>query len=80
MCLPVSVTIPTLNAEGELGLLFSRLFEGLGSGTIREVIVTDGGSDDATVTIAEKVGCLVAKGAKERGVQICNGISLANGD
>ena len=42
--------------------------------------MTDGGSDDATVTIAEKVGCLVAKGAKERGVQICNGISLANGD
>ena len=68
MCLPVSVTIPTLNAEGELGLLFSRLFEGLGSGTIREVIVTDGGSDDTTVIIADKVGCLLAKGAKERGV------------
>ncbi len=82
MLAPVLIIIPTLDAERELGLLFSNLFEGLGSGIIREVIVPDGGSDDAAVIIAEKVGFLVAKGAKGRGwgAQICNVISLANGE
>ena len=40
---PVSVIIPTLVAEDELGLLFSSLFEGFDSGVIRELIVTDEG-------------------------------------
>ena len=64
---PVSVIIPTLVAEDELGLLFSSLFEGLDSGIIRELIVTDEGSDGATLITAEKVGCLVAKGAEGQG-------------
>ena len=77
---PVSVIIPTLNAEGAFAPLLSSLFEGLNSGVIREVIVADGGSDDATVMMAEKVGCLVVTGAEGRGGQICNGILFAKGD
>ncbi len=77
---PVSVIIPTLNAEGAFAPLLSSLFEGLDSGVIREVIVADGGSDDATVIMAEKVGCMVVTGAEGRGEQICNGILVAKGD
>ena len=64
-----------MNAEGEFDLLFSSLFEGLDSGILREVVVADAGSSHATVIIAEKVGCLVAKGGGENFERI----SLANG-
>ena len=64
---PVLVVIATLDDEDELGILFLSHFEGLDIGIIRDVIVTDGGSDGATLITAENVGCLVAKGAKERG-------------
>lgn len=76
----VSAIIPTLNAKVELNLLFLSLFEGWESVIIGEVIEADGESDDAAVIVAERIGCLVAKSAKGRRVQICNGISLAKGD
>ena len=77
---PVSVIIPTLNAESALPTLLSSLFEGLDAAIIREVIVADGGSRDATVDMAEKVGCHVEHCAKGRGGQIRQGISVAKGD
>ena len=49
---PVSVIIPTLNAEGELPGCLTALGEGLVMGIIRELVVTDGGSDDASRRIA----------------------------
>ena len=58
---------PTLNAESALPTLLSSLFEGLDAAIIREVIVADGGSRDATVDMAEKVGCHVEHCAKGAG-------------
>jgi GT2 family glycosyltransferase len=55
---PVSVIIPTLNAAGELPGCLAALGEGLQEGLIREVVITDGGSTDATPDIAEAAGAV----------------------
>ncbi|PHR00109.1 MAG: glycosyl transferase, partial [Sulfitobacter sp.] len=53
---PISVVIPTLNAEAGLSNCLTALMEGLDAGLIRELIVTDGGSQDATLALAEAWG------------------------
>ncbi len=52
---------------------------GLESGLIREVIVSDGGSEDETLEIAETAGCAVIKSPKGRGTQLSNGAKEARG-
>ncbi len=56
---PVSVVIPTLNAARWLPLQLAALAEGLQAGLIREVILVDGGSEDATLAIADQAGAEV---------------------
>ena len=56
---PLSVIIPTLNAAGDLPLCLESLLPGLEAGLIREVIVADGGSTDATAAIADACGARV---------------------
>ena len=41
---PISVIIPTLNAEKQLGACLMSLMPALEMGLIRELIVSDGGS------------------------------------
>jgi len=77
---PVSVIIPTLNAENHLPTLLASLFEGLDAGLIREVIVSDSGSADATCEIASEAGCYVIESERGRGPQICDGIAKTGGD
>ena len=48
----LSVVIPALNAEKALPACLAALMEGLEAGLIRELVVSDGGSGDATVRIA----------------------------
>ena len=50
---PVSVVIPTLNAEAELGPCLAALGPGLQAGLLRELVISDGGSTDGTRAIAE---------------------------
>lgn len=76
---PISVIIPTLNAQEHLGRCLSALMPGLDAGLIRELIVSDGGSTDDTVEIAKTWGAEVIEGAPSRGAQLANGCLAAQG-
>ncbi|MEI4234092.1 TIGR04283 family arsenosugar biosynthesis glycosyltransferase [Roseovarius sp. D22-M7] len=75
----ISVVIPTLDAEGALPACLSALVEGLEAGMIREVIVTDGGSRDATRTIADAAGAVLVTGPPSRGGQLRRGAAATQG-
>jgi len=73
----ISVVIPTLDAAEELPEALAVL---AGSALIREVIVSDGGSRDATIAIAETAGARVVSGARGRGPQLIAGAGAASGE
>jgi hypothetical protein len=75
----LSVIIPTLDAGQALPACLAALFEGLHAGIIREVIVTDGGSRDATRRIAEAAGAVIVTGPASRGGQLRRGAAAAGG-
>lgn len=77
---PISVIIPTLDAEYALSGCLAALMEGLDAGLIRELIVSDGGSHDATLTLAEAWGANVVTGPSSRGGQLRRGCAKATGD
>lgn len=77
---PLSVIIPTLSAAADLPGCLHSLMPGLELGLIREVIVSDGGSQDATPRIAEDTGAKVITGKSGRGAQLAAGASLARGE
>jgi glycosyltransferase involved in cell wall biosynthesis len=74
---PLSIIIPALNAAADLPLCLESLMPGLESALIREVIVVDQGSTDATVKIAEATGARVVV-AQDQPVQA--GVNEARGD
>ncbi len=76
----ISVVVPTLNAEGALGACFSALMEGLEVGLIRELVVSDGGSSDATGPTAQAWGAEVVHGLASRGGQLRRGVAAAQGE
>ncbi len=76
---PISVIIPTLNAERHLGDCLTALMPGLDAGLLRELIVSDGGSSDATVEIAKAWGAEVIEGTPSRGAQLARGCLAAKG-
>ncbi|HCQ64690.1 MAG TPA: glycosyl transferase [Rhodobacteraceae bacterium] len=76
---PVSVVIPTLNAEAALGPCLASLGEGLKAGLLRELVISDGGSDDATREIAEAAGAIWIEGPPGRGGQLARGVAATNG-
>lgn len=76
----ISVVMPTLNAEDTLARTLSALVPGVVEGLIKEVIVVDGGSDDATLEIADSTGCVIIHGDAERGLQLWQGCRAARGD
>ena len=76
---PVSVVIPTLNAAAELGPCLAALTPGLEAGLIRELVISDGGSTDATRTIAEAAGATWVAGAPGRGGQLARGVAHSGG-
>lgn len=77
---PISVVIPTLNAEAALPGCLAALMEGLDAGLIRELIVSDGGSEDATGATAQAWGAEVIHGSPSRGGQLRRGCAAAKGD
>ena len=48
----ISVVVPTLNAESDLPRTLAALVPAAIEGIVREVIIVDGGSTDATARIA----------------------------
>ncbi|MEL6933910.1 MAG: TIGR04283 family arsenosugar biosynthesis glycosyltransferase [Pseudomonadota bacterium] len=76
----LSVIVPTLNAQEGLQWSLSALAEGLEAGLIRELIITDGGSCDDTLRIADEAGALVVSGHPSRGEQLRRGAEEAKGD
>lgn len=76
----LSVIIPTLNAEKQLPACLMALMEGLEAGLLREVVISDGGSTDATLQIAEEVGAELVTGDASRGGQLRRGGQAAQGD
>ncbi|WP_170560849.1 TIGR04283 family arsenosugar biosynthesis glycosyltransferase [Ruegeria atlantica] len=77
---PISIVIPTLNAEKTLPATLAALMEGLQAGLIRELIVTDGGSTDHTLEIADEAGAEIVAGPPSRGGQLAKGCAAAKGD
>lgn len=77
---PISVVIPTLNAEGGLPACLSALGEGLAAGLIRELVVSDGGSTDGTLELAEAAGAEIVTGPPSRGGQLRRGVEATKGD
>lgn len=76
----LSIVIPTLNAAGALPLCLNALGDGLKTGVIREVVFSDGGSQDQTLEIAEMAGAVVVTGPASRGGQLRRGVQAAKGE
>ena len=80
MSAPFSIVIPTLNAAAQLPATLNALLPGLEMGMIRDLIVSDGGSSDGTIRIAEHAGAKIVKGAQGRGGQLRRGAEAAKGE
>ncbi|PRY25545.1 hypothetical protein CLV78_102725 [Aliiruegeria haliotis] len=76
---PLSVVIPTLNAEAALRECLPGVMEGVATGLVREVVVSDGGSTDASVRLARATGAVVIEGTAGRGGQLARGIAASRG-
>ena len=73
----ISIIIPTLNEEATIRELAESLEQLHGE---YEVIVADGGSDDATVSLLRQCGLRVIETARGRGRQMNAGAKLATGE
>lgn len=73
----ISVVIPTLNAERTLGATLAPLVPAAVDGLVKEVIVADGGSSDATAAMAEDAGARWVKAERGRGRQLRAGCAAA---
>lgn len=76
---PLSIVIPTLNAADHLRVTLASLMEGIEAGILRELIISDGGSQDDTCQIAEAAGAIVVTGGAGRGGQLQRGAEAAGG-
>jgi rSAM/selenodomain-associated transferase 2 len=75
----ISVVIPALDAERELGPTLAALVPAATDGIVREVIVADGGSRDRTILIADDAGAIIVKSGRGRGPQLIAGAAAARG-
>ena len=76
---PISVVIPTLESARHLPRALAPLVDGMAEGLIREVIVSDGGSRDETLEIADAAGCTLISGEPGRAKQLLGGAARAKG-
>ncbi|WP_422385039.1 glycosyltransferase [Roseibium album] len=74
----ISVVVATKNSETELVHALSSLVTAAAEGVIREVIIVDGGSNDATEQVADAAGCSwVNCNGKTRSECLSHGAGLA---
>jgi rSAM/selenodomain-associated transferase 2 len=76
----ISIIIPTLNESQTIGSLIEYLKQNSQPDTIAEILIVDGGSQDATSDIAEVAGARVISSAKGRAVQMNTGAKVASGE
>ncbi len=76
----ISVVIPTLNAEAGLTATLSALVPATVQGLVREVVISDGGSEDGTSEIADIAGAEFVVSEKGRGAQLAAGAEHARSD
>jgi rSAM/selenodomain-associated transferase 2 len=77
---PISVIIPTYNAAANMGEPLTRIMEGVNAGIVRELVISDAGSNDGIKELADELGAEFILGDKGRGGQILRGIAQAQGD
>lgn len=75
----LSVIIPTLNAEKTLPHVLAALIPAAVHGLVKEVIIVDGGSSDATADVVEASGAKFIKVPRGRGAQMQAGAIAAKG-
>ena len=63
----LSVVVPALNEERNVARAVASAREGAGAADHCEVVVVDGGSDDATVSVAHSAGADAVLVSPERG-------------
>ncbi|MEY4708583.1 MAG: hypothetical protein RJB58_2306 [Pseudomonadota bacterium] len=76
----ISVVIPTANSERLLPRCFDSLITAAVRGVVREVIVSDSGSTDQTLTIADAAGAHIVHAGKGRSERLTEGAALAKCD
>ena len=76
----ISVIVPTLNVEPVFTQAMTALVPAVVEGVVSEVIVSDGGSQDKTLELADGMGAKVVRGDKGRGPQLRRGAKAAKGD
>ncbi|MCP3676682.1 MAG: glycosyltransferase, partial [Deltaproteobacteria bacterium] len=70
----ISIIIPTLNEEENIGLLPKSLNSAVG-----EVLVVDGGSNDKTIPLAKEKGFRVLSAPPGRAAQLNHGAAASRG-
>lgn len=71
----LAVVIPTRNEADRLGGCLAALAPAVADGVVAEVVVADGGSEDATAAVALEHGARVVVGQGGRGGQLAAGIA-----
>ena len=77
---PVSIVIPTLNSGAELPATLASLGVGLQAGLVRELVISDGGSEDGTLAHSDAAGAVLVSGPAGRGGQLARGAAAARGE
>jgi glycosyltransferase involved in cell wall biosynthesis len=78
---PISAVIATRDAAQTLPGCAAALMEGLSEGLLRELVVSDAGSSDATLAIARALGAMVVEGPDgDREAVLARGLAAARGD
>ena len=72
----LSIVIPTLNEAARLPATLAAL----AGGPETEIVVSDGGSQDGTGTLAQEAGATIVSGNRGRGAQLAAGAGAATGD
>ena len=76
----LSIVIPTLDSKNHLPRTLSALVPGALEGLVKELVVVDGGSKDATIAIADEAGAKIITSEKGRGLQLRAGGEVAKSD
>ncbi len=76
----LSIVIPTLNSTKTIAPTLMSLSEGITTGLIKELIISDGNSTDAINEMCEEIGAILINGQKGRGIQLHRGAMQAKGE